>query len=162
MVLAAQTPVNAYVGNGAANTFAFTFPVFDPTHLLVVVIDPSGNATTLTLNTDYAVTGLNAAGDPASVGSIVLVNNGQAWLTGANLTSLWTLSIVLNIPLAQTFSFRNQGDFYRTSLENALDYEMMACQQIQSGGFLITDIAQPTHTYRLVMVNGVLSQVQVT
>lgn len=162
MVLAAVVPVNSYVGAGSANLFAFTFPIFNQTHILVTVINTvTGVQETLTLATDFTVSGLNASGDPASTGSITLVSAGQAWLSGGNLATNWTLSIILNVPLAQTFSFRNQGDFYRSALENALDYEMMCNQQLQAAGFVLTDIVTG-YTYRLFMVNGVLSQMRLT
>lgn len=162
MVLAATTPINSYVGNATANVFPFTFPIFNQAHILVIVTNTTtGEAQTLDIATDYTVSGLNPAGEPASTGAITLVSSGQAWLSGGNLATDWTLTIMLNVPLAQTFSFRNQGDFYRTSLENALDYEMMANQQLQVGGFVLTDIVTGS-TYRLVMINGVLSQIQLT
>lgn len=162
MVLAANVPVNSFVGNGSANAFSFTFPIFNQTHLLVSVINTlNGSAQTLTLATDYTVSGLNPSGEPASTGTVTLVSAGQGWLSGGNLATGWTLAIILNVPLAQTFSFRNQGDFYRTSIENALDYEMMCNQQLQSAGYVLTDIVTGS-TYRLIMVNGVLSQIQIS
>lgn len=162
MVLAANVPVNSYVGDGSANTFAFTFPVFEDDQILVTVINTvTGVTETLVLATDFSVTGLNVSGGPASTGSIVLINAAQSWLSGGNLATDWTLSIVGNCQLAQTFSFRNQGDFYRTSLENSLDYQMMCIQQLQAGGYILIDIVTGDY-YRLFMVNGVLSQVQIT
>lgn len=131
MTLAANSPINSYVGTSGANTYAFTFPVFTQSQILVSVVSPAGVTTTLVLGTDYTVTGLNPGGDPASTGSIVLVNSGQAWLTGGNLTTSWKLVIQINVPLAQTTSFRNQGDFYRSALENALDYLDMQIQQLE-------------------------------
>lgn len=162
MVLAANVPVNAYVGAGSADTFAFTFPIFEDTQLIVTVINTvTGVIDVLTLATDYVVTGLNVSGGPASTGSIELISAGQAWLNAGNLATDWTLSIVLNVQLAQTFSFRNQGDFYRTSLENSLDYQMMCIQQLQVSGYVLVDIVTGDF-YRIFMINGVLSQVLVS
>lgn len=162
MVLAAGIPVNSYVGNGSSNLFAFTFPIFNQTDLLVTAINTVTAASdTLQLATDYTVSGLPASGDIAGMGSITLVSAGQAWLSGGNLATNWTLSIVINNPYAQTFSFRNQGDFYRTSIENALDYQMMCIQQLTAAGYVLTDIITGTQ-YKLIIVNGVLSQIQIS
>ncbi len=76
------------------------------------------------------MTGLNPTGDPASTGNIVLTNNGQAWLTGGNLTTGYTLTVQRIVPLEQDASIRNQGDFYQEYLETALDYLMMGLQQL--------------------------------
>lgn len=132
MTLAANVPINGYVGNSGANTYAFTFPVFTQSQISVSVTSPSPDFTlyNLVIGTDYTVTGLNASGDPASTGSIVLVNSSQAWLTGGNLITGWALVIQINVPYAQTTSIRNQGDFYRSALEDALDYDVMQIQQL--------------------------------
>lgn len=160
MVLAANIPVNSYVGSGSASSFAFNFPVFNPADLLVTVLNTiTGISNTLVFGTDYSCSTIPSG--IASTGTITLINVSQAWLSSGNLATNWTLSIVINNPLAQTFSFRNQGDFYRTSIENALDYEMMCIQQLSVGGFILTDIITGL-MYRLIMVNGVLSQIEIT
>jgi len=163
MVLAANVPVISYVGDSLANSFSFPYPVFSDTQILVQAIDTTqGVIDTLVLGTDYTVSGLSSSNNgPASTCTVVLVNAGQAWLSGDNLALNWTLSITLNVPLAQTFSFRNQGDFYRTSLENSLDYQMMCIQQLQVNGYVLIDIVTGDF-YRIFMVNGVLSQMQIT
>lgn len=160
MVLSAQIPVNSYVGNSSASSFAFNFPIFDPTDIIVSVLNTvTGVYQTLILNTDYSCSTIPTG--QASTGTITLINASQAWLSGGSLETNWTLSIVINNPLAQTFSFRNQGDFYRTSIENALDYEMMCIQQLQAAGFVLTDIITGSQ-FRLIMINSVLSQIQIT
>ena len=132
MTLGAASPINSYVGTSGANTYAFTFPIFSSQHLTVSIAAPSPSTTkySLVLGTDYNVTGLNATGDPASTGNIVLISNGQAWLTGGNLTTGYTITIQINVPLEQDASIRNQGDFYQEYIENALDYIVMALQQL--------------------------------
>lgn len=160
MVLSANIPVNSYVGNNSASSFAFNFPVFNAADLLVTVLNTVTNATdTLILGSDYSCSTIQSG--IASTGTITLINASQPWLASGNLATNWTLSIVSNNPLAQTFSFRNQGDFYRTSIENALDYQMMCIQQLSVGGFILTDIITGL-MYRLIMVNGVLSQIEIT
>lgn len=160
MVLSANIPVNSYVGSSAASSFAFNFPIFNATDLLVIVFNTvTGITDTLILGTDYSCSTIPSG--IASSGTITLINASQAWLAGGNLATNWTLSIVIANPLAQTFSFRNQGDFYRTSIENAFDYQMMCIQQLQVAGYVLVDIVTGS-MYRLIMVNGVLSQIQIS
>lgn len=160
MVLSAQIPVNSYVGNSSANAFPFNFPVFSQTDLLLTVINTTtGVVDTLILGTDYSCSTIPSG--QAGTGTVTLINASQVWLSGANLATGWTLSIVINNPLAQTFSFRNQGDFYRVSIENALDYQMQCIQQLGASGYILTDIVTGSQ-YRLVMVSGVLSQIQIS
>lgn len=160
MVLSAQIPVNSYIGNGSSNAFPFNFPIFSATDLLLTVINTvTGVVDTLVFGTDYSCSTIPSG--QASTGTVTLISSGQAWLSGANLATNWTLSIVINNPLAQTFSFRNGGDFYRTSIENALDYQMMCIQQLGASGYVLTDIVTGFQ-YRLIMVNGVLSQIQIS
>lgn len=176
MTVAANNPINSYVGNSGASSYPFTFPVFLSSQILVTVTSPAAVTTILGLGTDYSVVGLNPSGDPASTGSISLINASQAWLTAGNLTTGWTLTIQSNFPYSQTTSYRNQGDFYRASLENSLDNIEYQIQQlsmyilsIATGGG--ATIVQPViilldtvngNSYQLLMVNGVLSTQQVS
>ena len=160
MTVAVNSPVNSYLGNGASNSFAFTFPVFVASQLLVIITSPTGTGYTLVYGTDYTVSGLNAAGEPASTGTVVLVNASQAWMTGANLTTGWTIIIQSNFPIAQTTSIRNQGDFDRASLEDALDYITYLLQQNSVSSVTLTDTVTG-FVYRLEIINGVLSQIRI-
>ena len=160
MTVAVGSPLNAYVSNGSSAAFNFTFPVFNSRQVLVLVTSPAGTGYTLALGTDYTVSGLNAAGDPASSGTVNLVNSGQAWLTGGNLTTGWTIIIQSNFPIAQTTSIRNGGDSYRSALENALDYITYLLQQNQVSAMTVTDVVTG-YVYRMEMINGVWSQVRI-
>lgn len=162
MVLAANVPVISYVGDGSASSFSFPYPIFNDTQIVVQAINTStGVIETLVLNTDYTVLRLIVNQTQATPVTVQLTDLGQAWISGGNLATDWTLSIAYSVPFAQTFSFRNQGDFYRTSLENSLDYQMMCIQQLQVNGYVLIDIITGDY-YRLFMVNGVLSQMQIT
>ncbi len=165
MTVAANNPINEYVGDDSTNTFPFTFPVFNSSQILVSVASEGGELDTLDLGTDYLVSGLNAAGDPASSGTITLVNSGQAWLNSGNLATGWVITIQSNFAYAQTTSLRNQGDFYRSALENALDNLEYQIQQMQMligiGNVTLVDIVTG-YTYRLIMVNGILSQQRIS
>jgi hypothetical protein len=173
MTVAAGSPISSYIGNGSANTFAFSFPVFTASQLLVKVAIASG-LTTLVLNTDYTVSGLNPTGRPASTGSITLISSGQAWLSGGNLASGNTLSIQANFPLAQSTSIRDQGDFDRSALEDALDNIVYQIQQLQleianlqAGGSVLTQSTMLIDTitgknWQLQVVNGQLTLLELT
>lgn len=186
MTLAAESPINSYVGNNGANSYPFTFDTFLQTDLAITVTSPATTpiTTTLAIGTDYTVAGLSAAGSPASTGTITLVNSGQAWLTSGKLASGWTLTIKRNMPFSQTASIRNQGDFYQEYLEDALDRIEMQIQQVQlslaiyqteidalqaqlvviqtqltSTGLILTDIVNG-NKYLIVMDGGFLSTQQ--
>lgn len=182
MVVAVATPINSYTGTGGANTYPFTFSVFNSSQIAVTIKSPSSAnpanfAYGLVLGIDYLVTGLNAAGTPASPGSIVLVNAGQAWLTGANLSTNWTLQIISNFALSQGSSIRNQGDFDRGFMEDALDNLEYQIQQLQqailatanlagaatlSNGILTFADTANGHTYQVQITNGAWNFIQIS
>jgi len=127
MTILSSTSRVPYVGNGSVSNYSFTFKIFSDDDLLVTVRHPTtGAETTLTLTTDYTVTIL-----ANGTGSIDLVNNSQAWLTGGNLTTSWVLVIRRVVDLIQDTDIRNQGAFYPEAHENAFDYLMMATQQLK-------------------------------
>lgn len=161
MTVAVVTPINSYVGAGSANTFPFAFPVWNQSQFTVTVAPTTpGIAYQLTEGVDYSVAGLNPAGTPASTGSITLINAGQLWLSGNNLATGWILTIVRTLALSQNTSIRNQGDFYRSSLEDALDYLTMLIQDQSTGIFILTDQVT-AQQYLMVMINGVFSQIPI-
>ena len=51
----------SYTGNGAVDTYSYTFKVFDQGDLLVTVKDLSDVETTLVIATDYTVSARRAA-----------------------------------------------------------------------------------------------------
>lgn len=162
MTLGAGSPTISYLGNGSVNTYSFPYSVFLASHLTITVNGPTANYL-LVLNTDYTVTGLSPNGSPAQSGSITLVNAGQAWLTGGNLSTGFTITIQRILPIVQNTSVRNQGDFYPATLEDAYDYITMILQQLNSfqQNPIYTDIVTG-FTYQIVFVNGVLSQQRLT
>lgn len=115
-----------YTGNGATSSYSFTYKILDEGDLLVTVKDTDGVQTTLTITTDYTVT-INANG----TGSIQLVNAGQAWLTGGNLTTGYKLVIRRVVDVVQETEIRNQGEFFPEVHEDAFDYQTMIQQQQQ-------------------------------
>lgn len=128
MSLGSDTSRNNYVGDGATSVFDYTFKIFLNSDLLVTVKDTSDVETTLTLNTDYTVSGAGLAGG----GDITLVDSGQAWLDGdGDLLTDYVITIRRVIPLTQDTDIRNQGDFFPEAHENQFDRGIMIDQQQQ-------------------------------
>lgn len=129
MSLSSATNRNDYTGNGSTATYAYGFRIFAESNLTVKVRNTStGVESTLSLTTDYTVTGVgNGSG-----GNIVLVDNSQAWIDGSSyLATGYTLTIRRVLPLTQNTDIRNQGDFYPEAHEDAFDYSRMVDQQQQ-------------------------------
>jgi hypothetical protein len=128
MTISSTTNRNDYTGTGSLETYAYTFRILAQTDLLVTVRNTSDVETTLTLNTDYTVTGV---GD-SSGGNVVLVDSSQAWLdSDGDLKTDYVLTIRRVRPLTQTTDIRNQGTFYAEGHEDAFDHLIMVDQQQQ-------------------------------
>jgi len=128
MTVTSTTNKNTYTGTGAVDTYAYSFRIFINTDLKVIVADTNGNETTLTLTTDYTVTGVGEL----TGGNVVLVNSSQDWLDGdGDLLTGYTLSIRRVRPLKQETDIRNQGSFYPETHEDEFDSQVMIDQQQQ-------------------------------
>ena len=128
MSISSTTNRNDYTGNGAVDTYSYTFRIFANTDLLVTVRDTNDVETTLTLTTHYTVSGVGDAGG----GSISLVNGAFSWLDAdGDLKSNYILTIRRVRPLKQETDIRNQGDFFPETHEDAFDHLLMIDQQQQ-------------------------------
>lgn len=128
MTISSETNRNDYVGNGTVDTYSYTFRILQNSDLLVTVADTNGSESTLTITTDYTVTG---AGDSGG-GTVVLVNNSQSWLdSDGDLKSNYALTIRRVLPLTQPTDIRNQGDFYGETHEDQFDRLVFIDQQQQ-------------------------------
>lgn len=116
MTVSTQVSRNEYTGNGATTQYDFTFRILDKSHLLVQTLDTSENIVTLTLGTDYTVTGVNR------------YNGGKVVLTSA-LPAGYKISIERSTPVTQEASIRNQGGFFPEIHEDAFDKLTMLVQQ---------------------------------
>lgn len=129
MSLASTQNRNDYVGAGNTATYPYGFKVFADTDLLVTVRNTSNVETTLSLTTDYTVTGVgNTPG-----GNVVLVSSGQAWLTGGFLTTGYALTIRRVRPLTQETDLRNGGEYFPEVVEDEFDRGVMIAQQLKDG-----------------------------
>jgi hypothetical protein len=120
MSITNTTSVNQYVGNNTTATYSYTFKIFLASDLVVIQTNVStGVDTTLVLNTDYTVTG-------------VQVNTGGSiTLTAGNLATGQNLTISRVQPLTQLTEFRNQSEYFAELHENAFDKLTMITQQQQ-------------------------------
>lgn len=101
MTVAVSTRKNKHVGNNTTDTYAYSFRIDDEAELVVQEIVRATNVvSTLTLNSDYTVTGV--ASD--SGGTVVL--------TAGNLASANDLLIYAATDIEQVTSIRNQSTFY--------------------------------------------------
>lgn len=107
---------NDYSGNGSLSTFTFSFQIVSPTELLFLETT-NGNQVTKLLNTDYTV---SQNQDITTGGSVTRVAG--ALPTGTNL------AIIRNATANQPTSFTNNGPFYPSAYEAALDYVVKAVE----------------------------------
>ena len=106
---AGESALNAYTGNGAADTYDYEFKISDEADLLVKQTTDEGVETTLVLTTDYTVTGV---GDD---------EGGDITLVAGNLATNYQLTIEDNVALSQATPFGNQSAFYAALHETAFD-----------------------------------------
>lgn len=110
---------NNYTGNNSTDTYNYTFRIFNQEDLLVTVRNTNNIETTLTLTTNYTVTGVGSL----TGGTIVLVDG--------NLATGYVLSIRRVVELVQETDIRNQGAFYPEIHEDQFDRQVMMAQQQQ-------------------------------
>lgn len=109
-----------FTGDGNTAVFPFTFKVFQASDLLVVQTDTTPTDHTLVLNTDYTVT-LNANQD---------ANPGGAVNMPVAPPSGYLLTLGSNVPELQSVTLTNNGGFYPTVINSALDYLTILIQQV--------------------------------
>lgn len=121
-------------GNGLTTQFDYSFLIQSQAYLVVTLTDSDGNETVLTTQ-DYTVTGI----DDEDGGQVTYPLSGPAISTGESLT------IERVLPLKQLTTMSNQGAFYPQSVEEALDYLMMALQQVNDlyGRGLVVAVSDP-------------------
>lgn len=134
--MALSTSANKVIhsGNGVATSFAYTFPILEASHLSVIYTDTGGNAVTLASSL-YSVTGIGGL----TGGTVTYPLSGPELATGETLTILRT------VPLTQTTVFSNQGGYYPEVVEGRFDRVYMALQQLQEQLGRV-DLDQPSAT----------------
>lgn len=125
MTVSSTTAKNSYAGTGAQDTFAYSFPILDETHLLVQIKDTNGDFTTKVLTTDYTVTGTgNDSGSTNYTSGNVVFGAGDIPL------STDTVVISRSVPLLQGTDYTENDTFPAESHEEALDELTMIAQQL--------------------------------
>lgn len=109
-----------YTGNGITTSYPFTFKVFNTSEVLVVQTDATGNEARLTLTVDYTVT-LNADQDANPGGTVDML---VAPAVGLLIT------LTSSVDETQSVTLTNQGGFYPTVINDALDRLTIITQQI--------------------------------
>ena len=116
-----ETVVNKTIqsGNGSNKDFDFAFEIPNEDSLSLTKRAADGTETAITTN--YTVTGIgNESG-----GTVNYPTSGSA------LTSNEKIIIKRVVSLKQLENLRNQGDYSLEDIEDALDYAVMICQQLQ-------------------------------
>lgn len=108
-----------YEGNGTTTVFPYRFRILKSSHMVVTVSDNQGVLKTLTLGTDYTITGVG------------LVAGGSVVLSSA-LADGWLISLDRDLPAVQETDLRNQGRFFAETHEDAFDYLTMLIQRALS------------------------------
>ena len=117
MTVSTEVNENTYTGNGTTTVFPYQFRIFNKSDLVVQVVDLNENVTTLTLDTNYTVSGAGG------------YRGGNVTLT-APLASGWRISIARELELTQDTDLRNQGKFFPETHEDAFDRLTMLIQQV--------------------------------
>lgn len=117
MTVSTEVNENTYTGNGTTTVFPYQFRIFSKSDLVVQVSDLNENVTTLTLDTNYTVSG---AGGYRG-GSVTLMTP---------LASGWRISIARELEITQDTDLRNQGKFFAETHEDVFDRLTMLIQQV--------------------------------
>lgn len=120
MTISTQTNIVVYTGDGVADTFPFTFPVYDDTHFAIYrqviatgLIDKTYNGS------EYTVTGVD---DP---------NGGSVTILAGPIAITHRLIIRRLVPYTQDLDVQNEGGFFPNNFEIELDLIEMQIQQLR-------------------------------
>lgn len=134
MTLANKSNLITVVADGVTSAFTFQFLIPSTASCVVSFSDPTADPVTETVVPTGSFT-LTGAGDPDG-GTVTYPTSGSPVTAGFNVT------IERIVPLNQTASIGNQGNFYPQTAEAALDNLTMMAQQLQSAiDAVIADIA---------------------
>ncbi len=112
-----------YTATSGLTAFPYTFKIFEDSDLVVMVRDADGDENTLTLTTDYTVTG---AGDDSGGTVTFLTAPYTTYGSGS------TVIIQSSIPYTQETDFLEGGRFSADTLEGVLDKNTRLIQQLKA------------------------------
>lgn len=119
MTITSTTTKVVCLGNGIQSVFDYDFLIPTADAVEVVYTDSDGVNTTIPAS-GYTITGIN----DEDGGTVTYLLSGSPIASGTSLT------IARSLPLEQSISISNQGNFYPQAVEDALDYLMMCIQQV--------------------------------
>lgn len=122
MTLSTSTSKVVYTGNGTTGPFAFSFPIFTSSDLVVQKYTiATGAIETLVLTTDYSVSGAFSPTNPAP-GSVTLT---------ASLSSSYKLIITKSLSYTQETDLQENDPLPANTIEFAIDRSVMLTQQLK-------------------------------
>ncbi|MDY0884916.1 hypothetical protein ACFPL7_05805 [Dongia soli] len=141
-----------FIGNGSATTFASNFLVDKPDDLVVIYTNALAQDTTLDPS-QYTATGF---GDPGGV-TITYPISGPP--IGANEK----ITLLRMVDYDQQTSITNQGGFYPTVIEKALDRIVMQCQQLaekvgRAISVSVSSNEDPNEAFQSIAINAAIAQ----
>ncbi len=107
-----------YACNGVTTSFPYEFRIYDEAHIRVILTAPDGTESTLTLGTDYTVSGVGDSGGGA-------VETAVAYAAGHQVT------LILNVPFTQETDLENQGAYFAETIERAIDLQTQMSLQLK-------------------------------
>lgn len=127
MTISTTASLATFLGNGATSTFTFSFVGDSASDLSVIYTDADGNQTLLGASQYTLFLTSAAAGSLWGVGGTLTYP-----LTGSPIANGTSLTLFRTLPLLQTTSISNQGDFAPTVIERGLDTLCMQVQQVSA------------------------------
>ena len=126
MTIASTTTRNRYSGNGSTTVFGYEFRINDKSHVKVYIADEDDEASLLTVDTDYTVSGVgDEAGGNVTLGDLTSYTGSEVLPTG------WTVTLIRVPPILQETALANQGPFFARTHEGVFDYLTMISQYLQ-------------------------------
>lgn len=127
MTISTTSSQAIFLGNGATSTFTFNFVCDSPSQFFASYTDLTGLTVELTPSQYTLFLNPIAAGSLHRVGGTITYPT-----SGPPITAGTSLTVRRSLPLAQLDSISNQGDFYPTVTELALDNIAMQVQQVSA------------------------------
>lgn len=121
MLSSTSNKAGPYDCNGSIDDFAFTFYALSEDDIYVILTDSTGVETTLTLTSDYTLTGADGDGRFPSGGSVATV---------LQYASGYTITIMRTVDLLQESEFTEGMATLFKSFEDGLDKCTMGLQQL--------------------------------
>lgn len=127
MTISTTSSATTLGGNGVTTTFNFGFIAGVASNVLVIYTTSAGITSTLSPSQYILALNAPAAGAIWGVGGTVTYPT-----SGSPIPSGSTITIQRIVPLTQSTTISNQGDFYAQSVEKALDTLCLEIQQVSA------------------------------